>query len=217
MREISESGLLLGDWWKEEDLPVNWDAVFPGGPISVEVGFGAGEFLLSLARREPVARFVGIERFREGHQKLVKAFRREGLTNILPMVGDAFVIMNLAFCNGSLSRVYSNFPDPWPKPSHARKRLYVKEFFDIVAKKLAPGGKLFLATDSPPLADQALLEISSVEGLRPALDGIPWLEESPHETATRYEKKWKAEGRPIRYMIYERPEGAADGETKCHT
>src|SRR5512143_265927 len=45
--------LLLGDWWKEEDLPLDWERFLPGGPLHAEVGFGGGELLLAMAARDP--------------------------------------------------------------------------------------------------------------------------------------------------------------------
>lgn len=196
--------LLLGDWWKEEDLPVQWDRLLPGGPLYVEVGFGGGEFLLDMARLQPDARFVGIERFGEGHRRLTKAMADAGICNALSMVGDAYILMNLAFADASLASVIVNFSDPWPKARHAKNRLLSEEFLHIVARKLARGGVLYAATDDVPYADQASQAFSAVGDLRSTHPGEPWLRRSPHPVQTRYERKWLAEGRPLHYFIFEK-------------
>jgi tRNA (guanine-N7-)-methyltransferase len=198
----SESLLQSGDWWKEEDLPPDWDALLPGGPLWVDVGFGQGEFLLAAAAAHPDRRFVGIDRFREGHRKLLKACRESRLDNLASLVGNAFVLLNLGFANASLEAVSVNFPDPWPKARHAHNRLYQTELFAIIARKLLPGGTLYLATDSRPNAEQAVAELAPVEALRSTHPYRPWLDRSPHPVTTRYEAKWIAEGRDLHYLVY---------------
>ncbi|MEJ2368592.1 MAG: hypothetical protein P8Z49_09685, partial [Acidobacteriota bacterium] len=122
--------LALGDWWKAEDLPIDWDRYLPPGPLDVEVGFGAGEFLCAAARRRPDMRFVGIERFGEGYRRLLATLVQEGVTNVLPVMGDAFVLMNLLFENESVTNVYINFPDPWPKASTQKKSAIQTRLFE---------------------------------------------------------------------------------------
>jgi len=199
---VDPTRYILGDWWKEEDLPVHWDRVFPGGPMTVEVGFGGGEFLVGMAAASPDARFVGIERFGEGHRRLLAALPVAGVRNVLSMVGDAYILMNLAFADASLTCVTVNFSDPWPKARHARNRLLTAEFLDLAARKLERGGLVTAATDDAPYAQQAAEAFDAVESLESRHPGVPWLTESPHPVRTRYERKWIAEGRPLHYFTY---------------
>jgi len=201
---VDPAKLLMGDWWKEEDLPVSWDRILPGDALCVEVGFGGGEFLLDMARMNPGARFVGIERFGEGHRRLMKALAEAGITNAISMVGDAYVVMNLAFRDASLDSVTVNFSDPWPKARHARNRLLSEEFLKIVARKLAPGGTAYAATDDVPYAEQASQAFAALPMLESRHPGQAWLSRSPHPVQTRYERKWIAEGRPLHYFVFEK-------------
>ena len=194
----------MGDWWKEVDLPVAWDRILPGGPLAVEVGFGGGEFLAGMARLNPDTRFVGIERFGEGHRRLLKILAGDGLRNVLPMVGDAYVLMNLAFAEESVASVTVNFSDPWPKARHARNRLLREEFLHIVARKLARGGLLYAATDDVPYAYEAADALAGVASLASRHPEARWLSESPFPVRTRYERKWMAEGRPLHYFVYQK-------------
>ncbi len=196
--------LALGDWWKEEDLPLDWGRYLAPGPLEVEVGYGGGDFLLALAERDPAARFVGIERFGEGHRRLVAWMRRAGVRNVLPVLGDAYILLNLLFADASLRTLYVNCPDPWPKARHARRRLLTEEFFRIAARKLSPGGRLFVATDDRPYAEQAAAALSRVETLASTHPGSPWTGASPYPVRTRYERRWAAEGRSMHYLVHER-------------
>ncbi len=200
------SRLMHGDWWKDEDLPLDWCRLMGAGPLNVEVGFGEGEFLLAMASRSPDMRYVGIERFAEGHRKLVKRALSDDLRNVLTVVGDAYIILNLTFENASLRSVTVNFPDPWPKARHARRRLYTEEFFRIAARKLEPGGTLYLATDDRPYAEQAFDSLCRVPDLVSTHPGRPWLDTSPYPVQTRYETRWIGEGRPLHYFVYRRRE-----------
>lgn len=201
---IEPARLLLGDWWKEQDLPLEWDRLLPGGPLHVEAGFGGGEFLLEMARLHPGDRFVGIEHFGEGHRRLTKALAEAEIGNALSMVGDAYILMNLAFADASLASVTVNFSDPWPKARHAKNRLLSKEFLGIVARKLVPGGVVYAATDDVPYAERARQAFAATRALRSRHPGEPWLGRSPHPARTRYERKWIAEGRPLHYFVFER-------------
>ena len=201
---IGAARLLAGDWWKEEDLPIAWDRLFPGGPLRVEVGFGGGEFLLEMARRSPGDRFIGIEKFGEGHRRLMGQVGAAGFANVLSLLGDAYIVLNLAFAEGSLASVTVNFSDPWPKNRHARNRLLCAEFFGIAARKLARGGRLICATDDVPYAHQASKALEGSDTLASIHPERAWRSDSPHSFQTRYERKWIAEGRPLHYFVYER-------------
>jgi tRNA (guanine-N7-)-methyltransferase len=204
--EIPPVRLINGDWWKDEDLPIDWTRLLGKGALNAEVGFGEGEFLLAMALRHPDMRYVGIERFAEGHRKLVKKVRSEGAENVLTMVGDAYIILNLAFEQGVLDSVTVNFPDPWPKARHARRRLYTEEFFRIAARKLKRGGTVYLATDDRPYAEQAARALAAVSELISTHPERPWLDSSPYPVQTRYETKWIREGRPLHYFVFRRKE-----------
>lgn len=195
----------IGDWWKEESLPLSFEKYFPADKISVEVGFGHGEFLHMMARSEPRTLFVGVEHFGEGFRKLVRELRKEGTENCLPLIGDGFIILRVLFADDSVSDIYLNFPDPWPKKRHEKRRLFVAEFFSLAHRKLKEGGVMHLATDHAPLAEQAVREMTGVKGLvNTAGAGREFTGSSPYAFRTRYEQKWMKEGRNLYYFTYEK-------------
>lgn len=201
---IEPARLLLGDWWKEKEHPIAWEEVLPGGPMNLEVGFGGGEYLLGMAELYPDQRFVGVERFAEGHRNLVQSALRMGLANVLGLVGEAHVVTETCFADGTLESVTLNFSDPWPKARHASRRLFAVEFLGLAARKLRPGGLLRLATDDGLYARQAVEELSRVPLVQSTHPERPWLESSPSPLRTRYEEKWIRAGRPLHYLVHER-------------
>lgn len=194
----------IGDWWKDESLPVSFAKYLPFVKISVEVGFGHGEFLHQMARSRPQDLFVGIEHFGEGFRKLVRDIRKDGTRNCIPLIGDGFIVLQVAFGDGAISDLYVNFPDPWPKKRHEERRLFVKEFFSLAARKIAEGGSLHLATDHRPMAEQAMAGIREVPEFINAEINEAFRSESPYPFRTRYETKWMNEGRELFYFTYEK-------------
>ena len=55
---------------------------------------------------------------------------------------------------GRLQVVTIQFPDPWFKNRHAKRRMVNTELVEAVVKKLATGGKIFVQTDIEFLADE---------------------------------------------------------------
>ncbi|HNQ77789.1 MAG TPA: tRNA (guanosine(46)-N7)-methyltransferase TrmB [Acidobacteriota bacterium] len=194
----------IGDWWKEESLPLAFGNFFSYKDLSVEVGFGHGEFLHQMARSRPEDLFIGIEHFGEGFRKLVREVKKEGTANCLPLIGDGFIVLQVVFGDGEISDLYVNFPDPWPKKRHEDRRLFVKEFFSLAARKIKDGGILHLATDHLPLAEQAMTDIRDVADFANADGPDAFRRESPYPFRTRYETKWMSEGRNLFYFTYEK-------------
>ena len=57
----------------------------------------------------------------------------------------------------SLERVFILFPDPWPKKRHVKRRLMSRNLLDLLARVMAPGAELRVATDIGDYAGTILL------------------------------------------------------------
>jgi tRNA (guanine-N7-)-methyltransferase len=96
-----------------------------------------------------------------------------------------------------------NFPDPWPKARHARRRLIQPELAALLARRLVPQGALRVATDDVAYAEW----IDAVLRAEPALENrlaSPFVREEPDRTPTAYELEWRAQGRPLHFFSYSR-------------
>jgi tRNA (guanine-N7-)-methyltransferase len=56
--------------------------------------------------------------------------------------------------DGILQAVTIQFPDPWFKKKHAKRRMVNSEMVDTIASHLAPGGRVFIQTDIEFLSDE---------------------------------------------------------------
>ena len=177
--------------------------------LSVDLGFGRGELLLELARAEPGAAFLGVEYSFKRVLKLARRLARSELRNVRLVCDSAEAIVGDRLLDASVHAFWINFPDPWPKKRHQRRRLLQPAFVRQLARRLEPGGLLHAATDHEGYAD-AIAEVLSAE---PLLENVhapaAWSSQAPPRTATAYELEWRAQGRDCRYFAYRRAKPAA--------
>jgi len=127
----------------------------PVSDVWLEVGFGAGEHLLALARAHPDVGLIGAEPFINGVAKLLSKLEPGEGGNIRLHVGDARDII-AALPDASLSRAMILFPDPWPKTRHRKRRFIQTGMLDALARVMKPGAELRFASDDPGYVEWAL-------------------------------------------------------------
>ncbi|MEE4300730.1 MAG: tRNA (guanosine(46)-N7)-methyltransferase TrmB, partial [Pseudomonadales bacterium] len=180
-----------------------WDGAFAmTGPLTLEIGFGMGQSLLEMARREPGRRFVGTEVHPPGVGALLAGIEELGLANLKVLDRDVLEILESAFGPGELDRVQIFFPDPWPKKRHHKRRLVQANFVERLATRVAPGGELMLATDWEPYA-QWMLEVLDASNDWENLHGPGAFAPDPGpRTPTRFEARGLRHGHVIRDLRY---------------
>jgi tRNA (guanine-N7-)-methyltransferase len=175
--------------------------------LVVDVGFGRGELLLELAQGDPARAYLGIERSGKRVMKLTRRLAKTGLENVrLVQASAEAAIAALGFA--SVAGFWINFPDPWPKKRHHRRRLFQAGFVRELALRLAPGGFLEVATDHEEYAEWIHGVLGAEELLRNVHAPLPFHREQPPRAATAYELEWRAEGRPAHYFSYVRERSA---------
>lgn len=185
-----------------------WEALFPELPrplrLVLEIGFGRGEFIMDLAARHPDVAHVGVEISWKRVLKMARRLARSELVNVRLVHGEGRHVACEAFAPGTLEAVWINFPDPWPKKRHHRRRLVQPELVAALAERLRPGGLLHVATDDPGYAEHIDAVLSGEPALENAYAPARWLPDVPGRTPTAYEQAWRAEGRPLHFWAYRR-------------
>jgi tRNA (guanine-N7-)-methyltransferase len=104
--------------------------------------------------------------------------------------------------DGCLSKVFLNYPDPWPKARHHRRRFVTPGYLNALARALAPGAEFRVATDIPDYVRQTLEEVppAGFDLVRQAGPGEAW----DDWLSTRYEQKALREGRDPHYLTFRR-------------
>ena len=132
--------------------------------LHLDIGCAAGEFLFDLALVNTSWNYLGIE-IRE---KLVKNARlkvlERGIKNLNFVFGNANNILNddqSKFIIKNLKSISFNFPDPWFKKRHYKRRVIQPEFIDVLSNSLRKGSLIFIKTDVKDLFDFMDLTILS--------------------------------------------------------
>ena len=132
--------------------------------LHLDIGCAAGEFLFDLALVNTSWNYLGIE-IRE---KLVKNAKLKVLEseikNLYFVFGNANNILNNAqskFIIQNLKSISFNFPDPWFKKRHHKRRVINPKFINILSNSLQKGTLIFIKTDVKDLFDYMDCTISS--------------------------------------------------------
>ncbi len=201
-----------GPDWRvcEEDVRAKgWSEIFARDvdsalPLVVEIGFGRGEFLLDLAARAPRVPHLGVEYSFKRVLKVARRLARTPLRNVRLLQARGELLVDELLATQSVSVFWINFPDPWPKKRHARRRLVKPAFVGTLARRLVPGGRLEIATDDPAYAEEIDAALSGEPLLENALAPARFVREIAGRTPTAYELEWRAEGRPLHFWTYRR-------------
>jgi len=183
--------------------PLDLDAIFGRtAPRTVEIGFGNGENLLTLAERHPERDFLGVEVHGAGVGRVLAGMRDRGLTNIRVVRHDAVEVFQTGLAAGSVAEVLIFFPDPWPKVRHHRRRLVQPDVVKIILPALSSDGVLRLATDWEPYAEH-MLEVLDAEPALVNVAGdahfVPRPEDRP---VTKFERRGEKLGHAIFDLEY---------------
>ena len=141
---------------QNEDGIVDIESSFENkGELFLEIGCGKGAFINGLSEQYPDKRLLAVELVPDVLMMAMEKADREERENICFLNANAENIADI-IPRGSVSRLYLNFSDPWPKKRNAKRRLTSPLFLEKYKKILAPKGKIFFKTDNKGLFDYSL-------------------------------------------------------------
>ncbi|NJN53528.1 MAG: tRNA (guanosine(46)-N7)-methyltransferase TrmB, partial [Anaerolineae bacterium] len=133
---------------RELPWPTDWTKIYGRtAPLLLEIGFGGGHFLVGLAQQRPEANVLGVEITRPGIRRGVQKLKVAGLSNGRVLQATAEYLLEACCAPETVSEVYINFPDPWPKLREQHRRLINPRFLALLASRMPPAGLLHIATD----------------------------------------------------------------------
>lgn len=141
-------------WYPPLIEEVSWADWFANGagPDVVDIGCGRGGFLLDHALAFPEMNILGLEVRQMLVDWISAVVQGEHLGNA--HVAWYSAVNGLGFLpSGSVQYATYLFADPWPKKRHHKRRLFSAPFLDELDRILVPGGRLYLATDVPEVAE----------------------------------------------------------------
>ncbi|MFP7722154.1 tRNA (guanosine(46)-N7)-methyltransferase TrmB [Lysobacter sp. A3-1-A15] len=185
--------------------PRDFDAVFGrSAPRIVEIGFGNGEALRYSAARDAARDHIGIEVHAPGVGRLLNALADDDARNVRVYHHDAVEVLSNEVADGSLDEIRIYFPDPWHKKRHHKRRLVQPDFAALLVRKLAPGGRLHLATDWQEYAGHMFDVLDATPGIanragpRGAVPRPDW------RPQTHFETRGQKLGHGVWDLLYDR-------------
>lgn len=182
----------------------DWTEIFGNNnPLALEIGCGTGHFIVERASRHPEVNFIAIDIYNKGCLKTCTKLDAEGLKNVRVMRVEARWLMDKGLKPESLSAVYINCPDPWPKKRHRSRRLVNSEFLSTLAHYLSPGADFFFSSDFDNYAEDVALQIRSLLGYRNMLSA-DWQHSLPDYPISKYMQRFLDRGQHIYFIHYQR-------------
>lgn len=184
--------------------PLDLTAIFGRqAPLIVEIGPGMGESLVPMAAARPEATVLAFEVYPPAIGSILGKIADAGIDNLRVVEADAAAGLERLLPADSIDRLWTFFPDPWPKKKHHKRRLVDRSFADLVAARMKRHGIWRLATDWEDYAGQ----------MREALDDHPrfvneyregWAPRWEQRPMTRFEQRGISAGRHIFDLAYRR-------------
>lgn len=181
--------------------PIEWEKVYTQQTqrLHLDIGCARGRFLLQMAQIETNWNFLGLE-IRE--PLVVEANRlvcELGLTNLHYLfcnVNNSLRSLLSSLTPGTLQRVTIQFPDPWFKSRHAKRRVVQPELVAELADYLTVGGVVFLQSDVEFVASQ----MRDLFAENPAFERLgteEWLTQNPLPVPTEREIATQNKGESV--------------------
>ena len=185
----------------------------PHQPLHLDIGCARGQFLMDMAALEPQRNHLGLEIRRPLVERAEAQRQLQQLHNLHYLFCN--VTVSLASLTDQLAPeqlqwVTIQFPDPWFKRKHHKRRLLQNSLLHTLAAAMAPGALLFLQSDVAPLMED-LTNLVQTQGdfVRQPPD---WWPENPLPVATERERFVLAKGLPVwRACFHRRSPASRDG------
>ncbi len=193
-----------------EERRGRWLSDFPAfSQLHLELGCGKGRFTAEMAAQHPDILFAAVEKVPDAMVVAMERVCARELGNVRFLDRDAANLLEM-FAPGEVSRIYINFPDPWPKKKQFKRRLTAPSFQKLYAEVLVPGGEIWFKTDNLPLFEW------SVEELRAGGWELREVTNDLHGQGisgvmTDYEAKFHAQGVKINRLVAVKREGTLCG------
>jgi len=178
--------------WKNDFRKYDYEAV------AIDFGCGNGNFSIAYAKENPNSLVIGCDIATEYLLKGVRKAERIGLSNCKFVQADGIWLLKTCIAKKSLKHIFINFPDPWHKKRHSKRRLFTPAFFSLSLKLLEKDGILHFISDNEGIYQFAL------KNALQTINQTHWhlTETTPPDwyPRSKYWEKWRSQERIINYF-----------------
>lgn len=184
---------------------LDYSAIFKrNAPVTLEIGFGMGQSLCTMAEQAPEQDFIGIEVHKPGVGALITLLQEKQVTNVRVFNCDAIEVLNNSIADNSLDRLLLFFPDPWHKARHHKRRIVQPEFAALIRRKLKLGGIFHMATDWQPYAEHMLEVMQQAEGYSNLAQDNTYVPRPLERPKTKFEARGERLGHGVWDLKFQR-------------
>lgn len=173
-------------------------------PLWLEIGFGNGEALVSMAAARPEVNFLGIEVHLPGVGHALGELALHNIDNVRLIRHDALEVLEKSLPVASVSRLLVFFPDPWHKKRHRKRRLVNPEFLRLIQPVLTDDAIIHFATDWIDYADHIAAAMGNESEYRLVANEQRRAEIADMRPTTRFEQRGRKLGHEVKDLVYER-------------
>lgn len=188
------------------------DYAFPGwssplvfgrdAPTEVEYCTGNGAWIVEKAIAHPDRNWVAVEIQFDRVRKIWSKIHNFKLKNLFVVCGEALTFTRYYVPNNSFAAVYVNFPDPWPKEKHSKKRLLKEPFFTEISRACTPEAIATFVTDHTDYSEQITQAMLSHPLWEPCFPDPYYVTDYEGYGTSYFDALWREQGLPVRYMKY---------------
>lgn len=173
-------------------------------PLHVEYCSGNGAWIAEKAKLNPSINWLAVEQKIGRGKQIFNKIHKEDLKNLIVLVGEGEESTRCFFPEGSLTEVYVNFPDPWPKRRHAKNRIVNPRFVQEMLRVLKTGGKITLVTDDIPYSEEMISTVLAFNEFV-SIFPEPYYDKNPEDYGGSYfHSLWLSKGKEIRLHSFQK-------------
>jgi len=131
-------------------------------PLHLDIGCGSGNFLINLAKHNKNWNYIGLEIREKLVNKSISKLKDESIDNLFFAFGNAEYLIEdciSKFPADVVSSVSFNFPDPWFKKKHHKRRIIRPQLIHKISQLMANGGYISIKSDVEELFEYMDLTI----------------------------------------------------------
>ena len=173
--------------------------------LVLEIGCGKGDYTVGLAHLFPNRNFIGVDIKGARLWKGSSRAEENGLDNV-GFLRTFIEEISEHFAENEVSELWVTFPDPRPRLGDEKKRLTSPRFMNMYRQIVKPGGTIHFKTDNLELFDYTLDMLQQAGEKELLFTRDLYNSDLLHHTLgiqTTYEKRFLAEGLPIKYLQFQ--------------
>ena len=195
----------LSDKYQTTIAAPDWSAILgrPEQPLHIDIGCAKGYFLMQMAEQQPDWNFLGLEIRKPLVEAVLQKRDEAGLRNLHFLFCNANTSLAevlASFTPNPLRQVSIQFPDPWFKKRHQKRRVVQPELVQCLADFLSPEGRVILQSDVEEVAQEMCDRFAEHDAFQRTQS--EWLIKSPFPAQTDREQLTLAKGLPVYRAIF---------------